>query len=134
MDISNLQNGVYIIKLGNDTSKLSRNKMKNHELILTVQPTGTKEKRAWRLGVSLKDSEEIFRGRGLLIDFMLGKISTQAKTACGPPLKKGFDFNGKVIHEWIIKNNFHLYVEGKPTKLLFQYSEKEQKLIFIKKI
>lgn len=103
------------------------------EIILTVQPSGAKKNNLWRLGVPYKDSLDIFKERGVEVIVVLGKFEAKSKTTCGPPLKKGFDFNSKIINSWIIERGFQQYPARKPTKLLFKYNETLKTLTFIKK-
>ena len=102
--------------------------MESERLILTVQSTGNKDNKNWRLGVSYVDSCMYFKKRGLLVKIILNEIIVEVKTSCGPPLKKGFDFNGKVISEWITKNKYNIYPARKPTKLIFEFSKKKRRL------
>ena len=60
---------------------------------------------------------------------MLSEISVFTKAVCGTSTKKAFDFNGKVICQWIISNNYHNYIPRKPTKLNFKFETKNGAII-----
>ncbi len=84
-------------------------------MTLTVQSTG--DKKRYRLGISLSDSKNFKRGQKISV--LLNEECT-ATISCGSD-SKGFDIYSKEISDWIIKNKFHNYPKGKPTKLLFDF-------------
>lgn len=101
------------------------------KITLTVQSTNLN----WRLGLNTFDSKKYFHHREN-INFILPKINKfSVKTACGKSKKKAYDFNGKIISHWILKNNYHIYKLRKPTKLDFELINDGQfkTLKFIKK-
>mgnify|MGYP001767472387 CR=1 FL=1 len=88
-------------------------------MILTVQPTWNG---AYRLGISLYDSINTFRGiRGTSVNLIMKELNLTLKTTCGPLLNKGFDLNSSEISNWILRNNLNNYLPGNPTKLEFEY-------------
>ena len=106
------------------------------QMILTVQSLNKKRDR-FRLGVSLSDSINIFKKRHVEVRIKLcDAIEEIITTTCGFPLPKGFGLYCKELSAWIIRNEFHIYPRGKPTKLNFKYSNKNgtHKLIFINRI
>ena len=102
--------------------------MNYEKIFLVVQSCGYKKK--YRLGINTKNSQELFKQRGVSVRVILSKSSTvNIKTTCGTPnnpikgkrYKKGYDFFSKEISDWIIENNFHCYEYRKPTKLEFEH-------------
>ncbi len=88
-------------------------------IVLTVQPTNS----IWRLGLKTSDSNDFFKHREN-VKFILPETKEFCvKTACGTSSKKAFDFNGKQIGNWIVKNGFNNYSSRKPTKLEFNITE-----------
>jgi len=96
-------------------------------LILTVQSTGRQG--SYRLGITLDDSENIFKERHVKVQLILGKEIIETQTTCGPPLKKGFDLYHFQLNNWIVKNNFHKYPSRKPSKLRFNLKKSKDHFI-----
>ena len=101
------------------------------KIILTVQSTGND---SYRLGIGNDDSKQYFVHRKKLVTIQIGDITINTHTTCGPPLPKGFDLYSQELNSWILQNNFHVYPKGHPTKLEFDLSRDENRVIlnFIK--
>lgn len=89
-------------------------------MVLTVQSTGNQK---FRLGISLKDSKEIFKKRGVCVNILMPELNIYTKTTCGPPLNKGFDLYKDKLSKWIIENGYNFYEKGNPTRLNFDYKQ-----------
>ena len=85
--------------------------MNNEKIFLVVQSCGYKKK--YRLGINTKNSQELFKKRGVSVHVILGESSTvNVKTTCGTPnnpingkkYKKGYDLYSKKISDWIMEN------------------------------
>ena len=75
-------------------------------MILTVQPARKKSDGIFRLGFGHEDSKQYFK-RGQTIELVLAPdIRIPVNIACGPPKKKGFDINSKILCNWIKKRGF----------------------------
>lgn len=110
------------------------------KIILKVQPYGKVIEKCignYRLGISKKDSDEIFKIRGFKVFIILDNIAIELETTCGSPNTKGFDLYNKDLDIWIKENLFCDYEKGNPTKLEFEILENHTdyiKLKFVKKI
>ena len=102
--------------------------MNNEKIFLVVQSCGYKKK--YRLGINTKNSQELFKQRGVSIHVILSELlKVKIKTTCGTPnnpikgkkYKKGYDLYSKEISDWIMENDFHCYKYGQPTKIEFEY-------------
>jgi hypothetical protein len=100
-------------------------------IILKVQRTDN----GWRLGLTTYDSITNFYHRELVRIVLPEKIIIECKCSCGTKKKKAFDFNSKIISNWIETNKFNCYPKGKPVKLSFDLTiDNEIKtLTFLKK-
>jgi hypothetical protein len=84
-------------------------------IVLTVQSTSNN----FRLGFNTFDSITFFHHRELISLKLDPSVKIKCRCSCGISKKKAFDLNSKILSEWIIKNNFHIYPSRKPTKLFF---------------
>lgn len=98
---------------------------------LTIQKTNG----GWRFGLSKFDSITHFYHRELVRIVLPENIIIECKCSCGTKKKKAFDFNSKIISNWIETNKFNCYTKGDPTKLIFDFTiDNDLKtLTFIKK-
>jgi len=103
------------------------------KVILTIQSTGSN---SYRLGIGSDDSKHYFVHRNKPVALIIGEMTIETHTTCGPPLPKGFDLYSKELNAWIMQNKFHIYPKGKPTKLEFDLSRKDNtiELMYNKKI
>ncbi len=85
------------------------------EITLTVQSSANN----WRLGFNTSDSKSLLKHRELLKVKLNSDTIIECRCACGTGRKKAFDINSKVLSEWIVKNNFHKYPPGNPSRLSF---------------
>ncbi len=110
------------------------------DIILTVQSCNYNK---FRLGISTRDSRELFKYRGFEIKLMIEKKSFITKTKCGPINydiirgKKCYDLYDIRIDSWIKENGFDLYNRNNfrnPKKLLFKYNQIKKELKYVREI
>ena len=97
--------------------------------ILTVQPSRNKSFKSFRLGFD-KETSALYFYKPLKIYLKLEMdLILYVDIQCGTPPKQAYDLNNPEIDRWIKANKFHCYPDRKPTKLIFSYSKRGNKII-----